>query len=94
MTAHQNAVNRYISWETNVLLFAESPPAAYSGFTQTALHKLDQLDSAIIIDDLDKPGSLLELLKGNVKDNGAFAPTISGGLLCVNPSWRNVARGP
>ena len=53
LTAYQIAVNSYISWETNVLFIAESPPAAYSGFAQTALHKLDQLDSAIIIDDLD-----------------------------------------
>ncbi len=41
--------------------------AAYSGFARTVSRKLDQLDAAIGLDDLDRPGNHRQVLKGKRK---------------------------
>lgn len=53
--------------------------AAFSGFERTASRKLDQLDAALDIRDLDRPGNRLEALKGNRKGQWSIR---------INAQWR------
>lgn len=52
---------------------------AFSGFEYKAEMKLDQLDSATSLLDLDLPGNRLEALKGNLK--GQYS-------IRINDQWR------
>lgn len=53
--------------------------AAFSGFEQVASRKLDQLDAALSIRDLARPGNRLEVLRGNRKGQWSIR---------INDQWR------
>ncbi len=53
--------------------------AAFSGFARTASRKLDQLDAAIELRDLARPGNRLERLKGDRKGQWSIP---------INDQWR------
>lgn len=53
--------------------------AAFSGFERSAARKLDQLDAAIDIRDLARPGNRLEALKGDRKGQWSIR---------INDRWR------
>ena len=59
--------------------------AAYSGFARTASRKLDQLDAATDIDDLDRPGNHLKVLKGRRKGQWSIR---------INDQWRTCFNWP
>ena len=53
--------------------------AAFSGFARAAERKLDQLDAAISLGDLARPGNRLEALRGD--RNGQWS-------IRINDQWR------
>ena len=53
--------------------------AAFSAFARTASRKLDQLDAATGLEDLARPGSRLEALKGRRKGQWSIR---------INDQWR------
>ncbi|MDE0704870.1 MAG: type II toxin-antitoxin system RelE/ParE family toxin [Rhodospirillaceae bacterium] len=53
--------------------------AAFSGFERSAIRKLDQLDAALNIRDLARPGNRLEALKGDRKGQWSIR---------INVRWR------
>lgn len=53
--------------------------AAFSGFERAASRKLDQLDAALSIRDLSRPGNRLEALKGDRKGQWSIR---------INDKWR------
>jgi plasmid maintenance system killer protein len=53
---------------------------SFSGFAPKAEMRLDQLDAATSLLDLDLPGNRLEALKGDRKGHTVYASTISGGF--------------
>ena len=53
--------------------------AAFSGFERAASRKLDQLDAALSIRDLARPGNRLEALRGNRKGQWSIR---------INDQWR------
>ena len=52
---------------------------AFSGFERTARRKLNELDAAMTIGDLKRPGSRLEALKGNRQGQWSIR---------INDRWR------
>ena len=52
---------------------------AFSGFRRTAEKKLDQLDSAFVLSDLDLPGNRLKALSGTRKGQHSIR---------INDQWR------
>lgn len=66
--------------DKRTLRFAEgSRVKAFDGFAHKAELKLDQLDAATILGDLDLPGNRLEALKGDRK--GQYS-------IRINDQWR------
>lgn len=59
--------------------------AACSSFARTASRKLDQLDAAININDLDRPSNHLEVIKGNRKGQWEIR---------INDQWSLCFRSP
>ena len=59
--------------------------AAYSGFAQTVSRKLDQLEAAVNVNDLDRPGNHLKVLKGKRKGQWSIR---------INDQWRLCFRWP
>ena len=53
--------------------------AAFSGFERTASRKLDQLDAAVGLRDLSRPGNRLEALRGRRKGQWSIR---------INAQWR------
>jgi toxin HigB-1 len=53
--------------------------AAFSGFARSAERKLDQLDAAIQLRDLARPGNRLEALRGDRKGQWSIR---------INDQWR------
>ena len=53
---------------------------AFSGFERKAEIKLDQLDAATALPDLDLPGNRLEALQGRARANTVYAPMTDGGF--------------
>ncbi len=53
--------------------------AAFSGFARTASRKLDQLDAAIALGDLARPGNRLEVLRGRRQGRWSIR---------INDQWR------
>lgn len=53
--------------------------AAFSGFERSAWRKMDQLDAAIDIRDLARPGNRLEALKGDRRGQWSIR---------INDQWR------
>ncbi|SHN18556.1 type II toxin-antitoxin system RelE/ParE family toxin [Rhizobacter sp. OV335] len=64
---------------------------AFSGFDRKAALRLDQLDAATSVLDLDLPGNRLEALKGDRK--GQYSVRINDQWrICFE--WKKGARGP
>ena len=59
--------------------------AAFSGFERSASRKLDQLDAAIDIRDLARPGNRLEALKGDRRGQWSIR---------INNQWRICFKWP
>ena len=59
--------------------------AAFSGFARVASRKLDQLDAAVGLSDLVRPGNRLEALKGRRKGQWSIR---------INDQWRICFRWP
>ena len=59
--------------------------AAFSGFARSASRKLDQLDAASGLRDLDRPGNRLKALKG--RRNGQWS-------IRINDQWRVCFKWP
>ena len=59
--------------------------AAFSGFAPTASRKLDQLDSAVSLRDLARPGNRLETLRGKRKGQWSIR---------INDQWRICFKWP
>ena len=53
--------------------------AAFSGFSRTASRKLDQLDAAVGLGDLARPGNRLEALRGRRRGQWSIR---------INDQWR------
>jgi proteic killer suppression protein len=62
---------------------------AFSGFENKAEMKLDQLDAATSVLDLNLPGNRLETLKGDRKGEYSMPKTcFAGQALRINDQWR------
>ena len=59
--------------------------AAFSGFERSASRKMDQLDAAIDIRDLARPGNRLEALKGDRRGQWSIR---------INNQWRICFKWP
>lgn len=59
--------------------------AAFSGFDRSAFRKLDQLDAAVDLRDLTRPGNRLEALKGDRKGQWSIR---------INNQWRICFKWP
>ncbi len=59
--------------------------ASFSGFARTASRKLDQLDAAMSLGDLARPGNRLEALKGRRKGQWSIR---------INDQWRICFKWP
>ena len=61
---------------------------AFTEFERKAEIKLDQLDAATSLLDLDLPGNRLEALKGTARANTAYASMTDGGFASGGPKAR------
>jgi toxin HigB-1 len=67
---------------------------AFTGFARTAEMKLDQLDAATSLRDLDLPGNRLEALRGDRKGQYSIRINDQWRICCEWLEWPNRAPGP
>ena len=67
---------------------------AFTGFARMAEMKLDQLDAATSLRDIDLPGNRLEALRGDRKGQYSIRINDQWRICCEWPEWRNRAPGP